>query len=103
MTQSADLPDLLPCPFCGTQPVIDFDGTYHEIHCCNLDMSRKNKTELIAFWNTRTPAAGVVEILEGLKKKPPGNDASYFEWEQSIEPVYHWNAAIDAAIEAVKK
>lgn len=77
------VPDLLPCPFCGTVPNAPFDVSdkgdpeWWAI-CChkcdvNTNIDRASLEQAVEAWNTRAIPDGYVEtqaLIEWLKTQP---------------------------------
>ena len=60
LSGEANLSDLLPCPFCGSEPWSGPHGNVWAVQCVNNPctvkpaIARRNWDKLVADWNTRT-------------------------------------------------
>jgi Restriction alleviation protein Lar len=72
---------LLPCPFCGSDPVIDVLGGpgsfYRTINCpkckCDLHLYPMESVAIIA-WNTRTPDPRIAVLRKALEAIVPEDE-----------------------------
>jgi len=59
--------DLLPCPFCGTEPALISEGDFHSVACphyyCNFSqIALRSAKKAIDRWNMREQPAGQNEL-----------------------------------------
>jgi Lar family restriction alleviation protein len=120
MTADTAAPSLLPCPFCGKQPVLQPKGKVRRymIYCANDDCmgphtTADNKQDALVQWNTRatppapTPSAApqagkAIALLNRLwsqfyDRRPPGDPKNTYRELKSILALLPDAAAIRAA------
>lgn len=67
-----DMPDLLPCPFCGGEAALGWGENYRFVNCINgcadnssqAEMVRYDEEDAIAAWNTREDLAPAPKAAE---------------------------------------
>lgn len=92
-----DTPELLPCPFCGTDELSHgwaapgFRGGYSDGHAecmeCGVLVIAATEQDAIAAWNRRTPAPVSDNLREVVARALFANDRKYARtaWEGLIE------------------
>ena len=94
---------LLPCPFCGGEPIIHesmfggFTACCSEIKCCGLVCRYPTEAEAIEAWNTRSERTAKVEIYtdtvygEARNVVLCGECGSFLSWDiewEDLAPSY---------------
>lgn len=62
--------DILPCPFCGNPPTVEYLASLHQIWCSEIgcavvEVSETTIEEAAARWNRRTPSLPSTEHDHG--------------------------------------
>lgn len=66
-TQKSDMPELLPCPFCGGRAFCDTGNSDYENVCCVNDLCDLNSIFMSPKkWNTRAVLAKTMDVESAL-------------------------------------